>query len=572
MKASLRRAWLMLLAVMMIVSLLAACSGNSNQSADSSNSRTPPQSEQTSSTDENPYRDKYDPPVTITTVWGVDPALTFKYGETIENNVATRWALETLGIEIKTLWSVTDTNGAFATKLRLALTNRQEMPDVVTLGAGETQLVHDLIESGLYREVGSLFDKYANDTWKRAMELDPNVWLPYMKDGQRMGIPVLDYAYNHDYLLWIRQDWLDALGMEAPETLEELEAVMEAFKYNNPQGLSPDEVIPLSIGFKNTMNTWMGDPSWVFGMFGSLPEQWNEAEDGSLAYGSIHPGMKQGLAKLKEWLDKGYIPFEAALWDENKTAEPAVAGTAGIIPGPYWMSGWPLLDTEKNVEGAVWKPHKIPMGPDGTAMRHGTHYINGVTLLHKDFEHPEAFFTYQNYLFEHLADPPEGGIYQYGIFEGYDYAFDEEGNLLTGDDIPGGAVTAPLRYFLVRDGARVPDAQMKALLNLASGKEPTTFREKEVAMHYGPETPNAAVVLLEQEEISKKDMFIGAPTETMKTKWDYLQKIERETFNAIIYGDKPLDAFDQFVQDWLAGGGEQITKEVNEWYRNTLGK
>lgn len=93
------------------------------------------------------------------------------------------------------------------------------------------------------------------------------------------------------------------------------------------------------------------------------------AEDGSLEYGSVHPGMKEGLAKLNEWMNKGYIPKEAALWDENKTAEPAVAGTAGIIPGPYWMSGWPLIDTVKNAPEAVWKPVQIPAGPDGTAMQ-----------------------------------------------------------------------------------------------------------------------------------------------------------------------------------------------------------
>jgi len=580
MRSKLQKAWFMTLSLIMIISLFVACSNRSNDqpvsptggtSTNGSPSGGTGSGEGSGGQGEHPYRDKYDPPVTITTAWGVDPALTFKNGETIENNVATRWALETLGIKIESLWSVTDTNGAFATKLRLAMTSGQPMPEVVTLGAGDTQLVHDLIDSGMYREVGTLFDEYANDIWKKAMNLDPNVWLPYMKDGQRYGIPVLDYAYNHDYLLWIRQDWLDALGLKAPETLEELEQVMEAFKYNNPQGLAPDDVIPLDIGFKNSMNTWMSDPSWVFGMFGTLPEQWNLATDGSLEYGSIHPGMKQGLAKLKEWLGKGYIPQEAALWDENKTAEPAVAGKVGIIPGPYWMSGWPLQDTEKNVEGAVWKPYKIPTGPDGTAMRHGTHFTNGVTLIHKDMKHPEAFFTYQNYLFEHLADPPVGGVFEHGVFEGYDYAFDENGNLLTGDDVPGGSVTAPLRYFLVRDGARIPDAQMKALLNLASGKEPTTVREKEVVLYYGPETANAAVVLLEQEEISKKNMFVGSPTETMKSKWDYLQKLERETFNAIIYGEKPLDAFDQFVKDWKLGGGDQITKEVNDWYDSTKG-
>jgi putative aldouronate transport system substrate-binding protein len=564
MSTNARKRLMTIVSSLLIVSALAGCSGNAGKSEPSNSGGN-----NASGQEANAYKEKYDPPVTISTVWGVDPALTFREGETIENNVATKWALDTFGIKIDSLWSVTDTNGAFATKLRLAMSSGQKMPDIAVIGNADKLLAQDLIDSGMYQDAGVLFDKYAGENWKKAMELDPGVWNSYIRDGKRMGIPVLDYAYNSDYLLWIRQDWLDKLNLKAPTTMAELETVMDAFKNNNPQGLKPDQVLPLSIGFKTSMNTWMGDPSWVYGAYGTLPAQWNVAADGTLEYGSINEGMKPGLLKLKEWRDKGYIPKEAALWDENKTAEPAVAGTAGIIPGPYWMSGWPLLDTAKNVEGAVWKPYPIPTGEDGTAMRHGTHFVNGVILINKDMKNPEAFFTYENYLFDNLADPQEGSPFQHGVFEGYDYALDASGNPLYLDDVPGGAITAPLRYFLVRDGARIPDAQFKALLNLAEGNEATTYREKEVVAQYGPETALAATVILQQEDISKKDMFVGPPTDTMKSRMDYLKKIEAQTFNEIIYGAKPAEAFDAFVKTWKSSGGDDMTKEVNDWY-NTV--
>lgn len=559
---------LIVLLIMMTASVIAACSGNTTNKGTATNQPNTTENNNkeanVENTAESPYKDKYDTPVTITTVWGIDPELKFKNGETIENNVATKWALDTLGIDIKVLWSVTDSNNAFETKMRLSLNSGNDIPDVVT--TGDTQLAHELIDSGLFREVGSLFDEYANDAWKNAMALDENVWNPYTRDGAKMGIPVLDYAYNHDYLLWIRQDWLEALKLEAPKTIEELENVMEKFKNENPAGLAPNQVIPLSMGTKSTLNTWMGDPSWIFGAFGTLPEQWNEAEDGTLMYGSIHDGMKQGLALLRDWHEKGYIPKEIALWDENETATPTVAGTAGIIAGPYWMSGWPLSDTAINVEGAVWKPYPIPTGPDGTAMRHGTHYTNGVTLISKNMKNPEALFTYQNYLFDHYADPKPDSEFDNGLFKNYDYDIAEDGSLLRWDDIPGGYVNS-VRYLLVRDGARIPDAQMKALMNLADGKEPVTRLEKEVKSSYGLETPAAAVVLLSQEDISYKNMFTGPPTATMNAKLDYLKKIELNTMNEIIYGNKPIEAFDDFVQQWKAEGGDQMTQEVNDWYK-----
>ncbi|SDX08441.1 extracellular solute-binding protein [Paenibacillus sp. CF384] len=565
-------------ALMLMASGLAACSGNNESGGNANGNKNAASTEQSNATNntaantteeakpESAYKDKYDPAVTISTVWGVDPALKFKNGESIENNVSTKWALDTLGIKIDSLWSVTDTNNAFATKLRLSMSSGQDLPDVVTVG--DSQLAQDLIETGAFRDVGELFDQYANEKWKTAMNLDSNVWNPYIRDGKKMGIPVLDYAYNHDYLLWIRQDWLDKLNLQAPKTLDDLEKIMDAFKNQNPDGLKPDKVVPLSIGFKSTMNTWMGDPSWIFGAYGTIPAQWNQAADGSLEWGSVNPASKQALQKLKQWRDKGYIPSEAAIWDENKTAEPAVAGTAGIIPGPYWMSGWPLLDTAKNVPSAVWKPYALPTGPDGKAGRHGTNFTSGVTLINKDMEHPEAIFTYQNYLFDHLADPQTGSDWDLGVFKGYDYDLDANNNPLYLDKIPGGEVNIN-RYWLVKDGARIPDAQMKALLKLADGSEASTKLEKEVKNNYGPETPAAAKVLLSQPDISFKDLFTGPATQTMQSKLDYLKKIELQTFNEIIYGKKGLDSFDQFVADWKSAGGDKMTQEVNDWYKST---
>ncbi|MFX3635761.1 MAG: sugar ABC transporter [Candidatus Pristimantibacillus sp.] len=547
------------LSLILVFSVLAACGKEKAEETNNGNKEKGEASETVV------YKDKYDPPVTISTAWGVDPAVKFKNGETIENNVATKWAKDELGIEIKSLWSVTDTNNAFATKLRLAMSSGQEMPDVLVVGNNDPQLLADLIESGNFREVNTLFEQYANDKWKKAMELDPGVWNPYIRDGEKMGIPVLDYAYNNDYVLWVRQDWLDKLNLQAPKTIDELEKVMEAFKNNNPDGLAPDKVIPLSIGFKASMNTWMGDPSWIFGAYGTVPQQWNVGADGNLEYGSTNVAMKQGLTKLTEWHTKGFIPKEAALWDENKTAEPAVAGTAGIIPGPYWMSGWPLIDTAKNVEGAVWKPIALPTGPDGKAGRHGTAFSSAVILINKDMKNPEALFTYQNWMFDNIANPEPGSKYEVGIFQGYDYDLDANGKPLYLADVPGGEVNV-VRYFLVRDGARIPDSQMSALLGLAEGKEPVTRMEKDLKNNYGVETPAAAKVLSGQLDASYMNMFTGPTTATMKTKMDYLKKIELQTFNEIIYGQKPIDAFDTFVTTWKKSGGDQITTEVNEWY------
>ena len=51
-------------------------------------------------------------------------------------------------------------------------------------------------------------------------------------------------------------------------------------------------------------------------------------------------------------------------------------------------------------------------------------------------------------------------------------------------------------------------------------------------------------------------------TETMERKWTNLEKKENEIFLKIIIGQEPLDAFDTFVEEWKAEGGDEILKEV----------
>ena len=61
---------------------------------------------------------------------------------------------------------------------------------------------------------------------------------------------------------------------------------------------------------------------------------------------------------------------------------------------------------------------------------------------------------------------------------------------------------------------------------------------------------------------------IYSMTETMEARWSHLQNLEDEVFLQIILGIEPIEAFDQFVIEWKAMGGEQITREVTEAMNN----
>lgn len=552
------------LSATMLVGLLAGCGGK-----EAAESPKPTDGAATGNTEYSaPFENgKYTTPVTITTVFPIASSLKFKNGENIENNVHTKWAKETLGIDIKYLWTVSDQNNAYDTKLRLMLTSGEKMPDIISFRGNSTVLA-DLIDSGQFTDAGELFDKYASETYKKAMAEEPSVWNAYIRDGKRMGIPILENAYNNDPVMYIREDWLKKLNLKAPTTLAELETVLDAFTNQDPDGNGKKDTVGLAVGFKNNLNTWMSESGWIFGMFGAMPNQWNKTADNELIYGSIQPEMKQGLATMQSWMKKGYISSEAGLYDESKAAEAFTAGKAGIIVGPYWMTGWPNPDLAKNVPGAEYKAYPLPAGPDGKIGRHGTPISPGAVLINKDMEHKDAFFVYQNYLFEHWANP-ESTTFVNGFAKGYDYDIAADGTILKeqdSDKIPGGWVDA-IRYTLTFDGAIIPNLMMNSLAKLAEGKTPENQYEKNLSERI-PEQIKAAKIVIDQKDSVMLQMFAGAPTETQLARGDMLSKLEKEVLNKIIYDKAPVDEFDSFVEKWKATGGDKVTKEVNEWYKS----
>lgn len=485
---------------------------------------------------------KYVPMVTMYTVGSINPDMKFKNGENLEKNVHTKWAEERLGIRIRYLWTIPDSNGAYANKLRIELA-KGNMPDIVT--TRDRDVIQELIDSGQFMETGDLFDNYASPVWKSAMQEDPSVWDFFMRNGKKYAIPILDYQYTTDPILWIRQDWLDKLHLPVPSTIEELESVMKAFTYKDPDGNGRNDTFGLTIGLRNGLSTWMADSSWIFGAFGTIPKQWNRAEDGNLTYGSVQPGARDALQLLKRWLQKGYVSKESEWYNETKAADLFIAGKAGIIAGPYWMSGWPLSDLLKNDTKAVIKAIPIPSGPKGFVGRRGTLPVNGAVLINKKMKDPEIFFKYQNYLFDYYATST--GEFASGLTQDYDWTVVDGVPSMDHALIPGGAVRVA-SYTLTFDGARIPSKVMAAI-------------PKEIAP-----------VLFTPGEASKKEAFTGPPTPTMKTKWELLQKLEQQTFQKIIFNNAPESDFDLFVSKWFTYGGDNIYQEVNDWYRDQRAK
>lgn len=559
---------------------LAACSGNNGSNTPANNGGNTPNNNkpgEEATVSEGFKNGKFEPAVTISTNQ-CNNNLPFREGESIEDNVHTRWAKEELGIDIKYDW--TTSTDQCATKIRLALAANQEMPDVMVIG--DKQMLGELIEAGKVMDISDAFEQYASDEVKQIYSQDPSYWYGVAKDGKKYGLPLLSESMNNDPVMYLRQDWLDKLQMKAPTNFDELEKLMDAMLQADLNGNGKKDA-PLALGLKNDMNpfaTYMTDASWIFGGYGAIPGYWNTwNDDQTLEYGSIQPEVKEALAKLQDWFKKGYLSQDIGLLDERKGSEQFTSEQSGIIAGPIWMYGWPIQATlMQNNPDATVTPYPIPAGPSGKAGRHGT-VIQGQTLVVRaGFEHMDALMLYINKLYEN-SNPEVGSPFENGWHEGYDYMMKDGKVSRVRADFPNEEPIDVSKHFLTTTKMIDPSLTLEIRRKFYGGEKPVTpveqqwFNTATAEEQANPKTNKAwqAVdVMLQQADSSFLDLHLGSPTETMISKSEALRKLEHETFMSIIYNKAPVSEFDKFVKKWKESGGDEITAEVNEWYKSAV--
>lgn len=277
---------------------------------------------------------KYEPPAVLTTVGHLYPDIEFKNGEDLQNNILNRLFEDKLGIKVNYLWTTTGDEDVYINKLNTSIATGQPLPDIVSFKGGQN--LYPLLRSGAFRDVGPLFEQYASPKWKAAMAQAPEAWDRYTINGKKMALPILDGKMNSNEVLYIRQDWLDKLGLKAPSTLDEMESVLDAFVHRDPDGNGMDDTYGLSISLKNSFFTWMSDAGFVFGAYGEMPDIWRVGPDGKLSYGSVQPNIRQGLMTLKRWMERGYVPKDAEILDEVQATELWKQGKTGMIVAPLW--------------------------------------------------------------------------------------------------------------------------------------------------------------------------------------------------------------------------------------------
>lgn len=110
----------------------------------------------------------------------------------------------------------------------------------------------NLVVQDVIQPVDEYVEQYST-TYKQYLEEHPEL-KPYITagDGKMYGMTSartpLGVA-NHG--MWIRQDWLDNLGLDTPTTIDELNEVALAFTKNDPDGNGQDDTFGIGFNYNN---------------------------------------------------------------------------------------------------------------------------------------------------------------------------------------------------------------------------------------------------------------------------------------------------------------------------------
>ena len=202
------------------------------------------------------------------------------------------------GVKLKGV--VASSNSDYATAFQNMVASGQ-LADIIACDL--TTDIEKLGKDGGVIPLNDLIEEHAPHI-KEALDSDPNLkYQATAEDGNIYNIP-LGKELKSSQFYWIRQDWLDKLGLEAPTTVDELHDVLTAFKNNDPNGNGQADEIPL-FDRSATAETEMGEYLALWDSSASFYPR-----DGKITYEPLTENYKNAVKNLAQWYKEGLIDPE----------------------------------------------------------------------------------------------------------------------------------------------------------------------------------------------------------------------------------------------------------------------
>lgn len=459
-------------------------------------------------------------------------------GNLVDNSYAEQYMEKKFSIAIKPYLIPTE---GYMDKQKILL-GSGDIPDVFYVP--DPQDLNRYAAQGLLAEVPKeLIEQYAPDSFKVLNDSAPQTWYYTNYNGLNYGLPTVYYTGQYNAKQVWREDLLKKAGVESiPVTLDEFEAAFAKLKKIGVYGMTTNG------------NSDYNQFHSIFGAFGVMPTQWM-VKDGKVVNGAVQPEAKEALALLADWFKKGYIDPEFVTGKELDVK--FVNGKVAFLDAANNES----LD-DKNPDSLISKVKQInpegsvafgelpkgPGGQNGWAWGMGGH----IWAFGKQLEdQPEKLAKILEVLNTAQNDEETFLALTWG----------EEGKHWEYNDPAKGLESGIKRLSPFDDIAKL---QAEGLRDAGMTTE---FANQGNPALYEKFADKDKLELMKLYSKPKMDLF--GKSGVLPSSGTYggdLSKLKVEAYTAIVFGNKPVSYFDDFVTQWYDLGGKQLEKEANELY------
>lgn len=349
----------------------------------------------------------------------------------------------------------------------------------------------------------------------------------------------------------IRKDWLDELGLNVPETYDELHDVLAAFK--EKKGADA----PLLLNYAATgINNGLVEGYGIFGLVAdaAMSEPYYQVDD-TVMYGPIQPEFKEYLTMIHDWYQEGLIwqDFMSYTDFQNPPTDVILADRAGVFYAEVTYIA--TLEDASNTEGfeLVAIPDFVQKSGDTIPFKEERAYAASTPWsISTQCECPELLMQWCNYMYT-----DEGALLcNYGI-EGESFEYNENHVPVFTDLVlnnPDMSTTVALFMYCLDRGPFYRDETREQSGYSQAQKDASGIWQSNMSVGRGIGSTS-----LNTEESSEVNQFYG----------DIKTYIEQSVLEFII-GNRDLSEFDEYVSHIEGMGIDKVTACYQDAYQRYL--
>jgi putative aldouronate transport system substrate-binding protein len=500
-----RKAWVMLLISVLVLSLIAGCSGNNAVSNVNDKKKEEDESSTPAASNEN---NEEKPTIKILGFYAnLDPnddpllkEIEEKTGYKVEYSMLPQDnPSEKLNLEV-----------ASGTNYDILILDPDQFRQLASQGA--LMPLDDLIE----QHGKNMSEVILQDSWDLT-----NI------EGKTYGIPQKNERATVNGGMVIRQDLLDQAGLSKPETLEDFHNMLQTFKEEYP------DMIPMTGSGMEYLP--------ILSAFG-LGTDWTEV-NGELVPRIKMPGMKDYLTFMRDLYNDELLDQDLGI-NQGATRDEKFAGGKAAVTDHSWNNNPKVKQAliENNPDATLSYVGALE-GPNGEIGVAASRKLLRVHAIPKNSENAEHVIKF-------IDSKLQKDTFTYLTLGEKDVTFTQEGDKFAPIMPIFSEVRGTAWYFLNGiDEIRYPDMWLARLRRDADLFE----MFEQVNANY--------------EKIAKSDPTAFIPTLDAPAKYTQsLNKMAEDFQIKVVMGAESIDNLDDFIEKWEEAGGAEVVNEVNEWY------